>query len=109
MSQAQPNPNANTNVDNAYRRASASDPSRPSEWVRRKVIAHAAQLAAERSIKQNSSTRLPKLELPQPEVVERAPNKEFFPHSFIRHCWCGCGRRHWGWLALSDAPRADSR
>jgi hypothetical protein len=33
-------------VDDFYRRASALDPSRPSEWVRRTVLARAADLAA---------------------------------------------------------------
>jgi hypothetical protein len=36
-------------VDDQYRRASALDPSRPSEAVRRAVLAHAAQLAEERA------------------------------------------------------------
>jgi hypothetical protein len=36
-------------VDDLYRRASARDPSRPSEAVRRRVLDHAAQLAAERA------------------------------------------------------------
>jgi Ankyrin repeats (3 copies) len=36
-------------VDAQYRRASALDPSRPGEAVRRAVLAHAAQLAAERA------------------------------------------------------------
>ena len=36
-------------VDDRYRRASARDPSRPSETVRRAVLAHAAQLAAQRA------------------------------------------------------------
>lgn len=44
-------------VDDRYRRASAADNSRPSEWVRRKVLAHAAQLAAERSIKVSAAAR----------------------------------------------------
>ena len=33
-------------LDETYRRASALDPSRPSESVRRKVLEHAAALAA---------------------------------------------------------------
>jgi hypothetical protein len=36
-------------VDDQYRRAAALDPSRPGEAVRRAVLAHAAQLAAERA------------------------------------------------------------
>ena len=53
---------SNIDVDNIYRRASSGDPSRPSEWVRRKVLAHAAQLAAERAVKQTASTRAAKVE-----------------------------------------------
>jgi len=44
-------------VDNLYRRESALDPSRPSESVRRAVLEHATQLAAERSAK-NGPTQL---------------------------------------------------
>ncbi len=36
-------------VDGAYRRASALDPSRPSELVRRRILKHAAERAAERA------------------------------------------------------------
>lgn len=39
----------NEDVDETYRRASALDPSRPSEALRRRVLEHAAALAAERS------------------------------------------------------------
>ena len=39
-------------LDEEYRRASALDPSRPSEAVRRTVLDHAAKLAAERTVKQ---------------------------------------------------------
>lgn len=69
MSQAQPNPSPMPDVDNIYRRVSATDPSRPSEWVRRKVIAHAAQLGAERAIKQSPGTRAPKVESARPDVA----------------------------------------
>jgi RNA polymerase sigma-70 factor, ECF subfamily len=44
-------------VDDRYRHASAIDASRPSEWVRRKVLAHAARLAAERVIKSALAAR----------------------------------------------------
>jgi hypothetical protein len=44
-----PTPDAHDEVDDRYRRASAIDPSRPGEAVRRRVLEHAAQLAAERS------------------------------------------------------------
>jgi hypothetical protein len=44
-------PNQEDEVDDLYRRESALDPSRPSESVRRAVLEHAAQLAAERSAK----------------------------------------------------------
>jgi hypothetical protein len=67
MSQAQPNPSPMPDVDNIYRRISAADPSRPSEWVRRKVTAHAAQLGAERAIKQSPGTRAPKVESARPD------------------------------------------
>jgi len=44
-------PNQEDEVDDLYRRESALDPSRPSESVRRAVLEHATQLAAERSAK----------------------------------------------------------
>jgi hypothetical protein len=44
-------PNQADEVDDLYRRESALDPSRPSESVRRAVLEHATQLAAERSAK----------------------------------------------------------
>ena len=37
-------------VDDSYKRASAVDSSKPSEFARRKVLAHAAQVAAERAV-----------------------------------------------------------
>ena len=51
-----PNQDGADEVDNAYRRESALDPSRPSESVRRTVLEHAAQLAAERLAK-NGATK----------------------------------------------------
>ena len=44
-------PNQEDEVDDLYRRESALDPSRPSDSVRRAVLEHATQLAAERSAK----------------------------------------------------------
>lgn len=50
-------------VDDRYRSVSAADLSQPSEWVRCKVLAHAAQLAAERAssarTRDNSGQRPP--------------------------------------------------
>jgi len=51
MNELPPNQDQADEVDNRYRRESALDPSRPSESVRRAVLEHAAQLAAERSAK----------------------------------------------------------
>jgi len=48
-------PNQSDEVDDLYRRESALDPSRPSESVRRAVLEHATQLAAERSAKSGPS------------------------------------------------------
>ena len=36
-------------IDEQYRRASAQDPSQPSESTRRNILAHAAKLAAQRT------------------------------------------------------------
>ena len=44
-------------VDHLYRRLSALDPSRPSEWVHRKVQAYAAQQAAERAVRESAKAR----------------------------------------------------
>jgi DNA-directed RNA polymerase specialized sigma24 family protein len=44
-------------VDHLYRRLSALDPSRPSEWVRRKVQAYAAQQAAERTVRESAKAK----------------------------------------------------
>ena len=49
MNELPPNPDEPEDVDDQYRRATALDPSRPSESVRRAVLAHAARLAAERA------------------------------------------------------------
>jgi hypothetical protein len=49
MNKAPPSQDQPEDVDDQYRRASALDPSRPSEAVRRAVLAHAAQLAAGRA------------------------------------------------------------
>lgn len=48
MNKVPPDQDPADDVDAQYRRASAVDPSRPGEAVRRAVLAHAAQLAAER-------------------------------------------------------------
>jgi hypothetical protein len=58
MSKLPPSEDQPEDVDDQYRRASALDPSRPSEAVRRAVLAHAAQLAAERATRvEGSSTK----------------------------------------------------
>jgi hypothetical protein len=49
MNEVPPSQDPDDEADDLYRRASAVDPSRPSESVRRKVLEHAAQLAAERT------------------------------------------------------------
>jgi Ankyrin repeats (3 copies) len=49
MNKVPPSQDQPEDVDDQYRRASALDPSRPSEAVRRAVLAHAARLAAERA------------------------------------------------------------
>jgi len=49
-------------LDDRYRRDSMRDPSRPSERVRRAVLEHAAQLAAERALKNPS----PRIDFRQP-------------------------------------------
>jgi hypothetical protein len=55
MSKVPPSHDQPDDVDDQYRRASALDPSRPSEAVRRAVLAHAAQLAAERATRVEGS------------------------------------------------------
>jgi hypothetical protein len=49
MNEVPPDQGEADDVDDLYRRASAADSSRPSESVRRAVLDHAAQLAAQRS------------------------------------------------------------
>jgi Ankyrin repeats (3 copies) len=49
MNEVPPDQGEADEVDDLYRRASAADSSRPSESVRRAVLDHAAQLAAQRS------------------------------------------------------------
>ena len=49
MNEIPPGPDEADDADDLYRRASARDDSRPSEAVRRRVLDHAAQLAAERA------------------------------------------------------------
>src|SRR5580704_1436284 len=53
-------------VDDSYKRASALDPSKPSEFARRKVLAHAAQVAAERAVKHGASAQAPRFNAPEP-------------------------------------------
>lgn len=48
MNEVPPNTGEDDDVDDLYRRASALDPSRPSESVRRAVLDHAARVAAQR-------------------------------------------------------------
>src|ERR1700761_276800 len=54
MSQALSNQNPLLHVDDSYRRSSAMDASRPSEWVRRKVVAHASQAGAARAVRDST-------------------------------------------------------
>src|SRR3984957_19693806 len=49
MNEVPPGQDEGDDADDLYRRASALDDSRPSERVRRRVLDHAAQLAAERA------------------------------------------------------------
>ena len=51
MNEVPPGRDESDDADDLYRRASALDESRPSELVRRRVLDHAAQLAAERAAK----------------------------------------------------------
>jgi len=55
MSNVPPSQDQPDDVDDQYRRASALDPSRPSEAVRRAVLAHAAQLVAKRATRDAGS------------------------------------------------------
>src|ERR1700681_2971084 len=51
MNEVPPGRDEPDDAEDLYRRASALDESRPSELVRRRVLDHAAQLAAERAAK----------------------------------------------------------
>jgi len=51
MNEVPPGRDESDDADDLYRRASALDESRPSELMRRRVLDHAAQLAAERAAK----------------------------------------------------------
>jgi hypothetical protein len=55
MNKVPPSEDQPEDVDDQYRRASALDLSRPSEAVRRAVLAHAAELAAERATRVEGS------------------------------------------------------
>lgn len=74
MSQALPDENPPIDVDDSYRRSSELDASRPSEWVRRKVLAHASQLGAERSVRESAGTRAPKSHAAQPAATQTSPS-----------------------------------
>jgi DNA-directed RNA polymerase specialized sigma24 family protein len=56
-SEVPPSQDPLSEVDHLYRRLSALDPSRPSEWVRRKVQAYAAQQAAERTVRESAKAK----------------------------------------------------
>lgn len=49
-----PPPQDPEDIDDGYRRASATDPSRPSPAIRRAILAHAAKVAAERESRGNA-------------------------------------------------------
>ena len=55
MSKVPPSQDQPDDVDDQYRRASVLDPSRPSEAVRRAVLAHAAELVAKRATRDEGS------------------------------------------------------
>jgi hypothetical protein len=57
MNEQPPNRDPADEVDEFYRRASALDVSRPSDSVRKAVLAHAARLAAERTSQSTTSRR----------------------------------------------------
>src|SRR6202790_1481530 len=57
MNEVPPGRDESDDADDLYRRASALDESRPSELVRRRVLDHAAQMAAERAA-QNAPPRI---------------------------------------------------
>jgi DNA-directed RNA polymerase specialized sigma24 family protein len=56
-SEVTPSQDPLSEVDHLYRRLSTLDPSRPSEWVRRKVQAYAAQQAAERTVRESAKAK----------------------------------------------------
>jgi hypothetical protein len=56
MNELPPSNDESEDVDDHYRRASALDPSRPSEPVRRAVLEHAARLAAARLAEERTAT-----------------------------------------------------
>jgi Ankyrin repeats (3 copies) len=56
MSEVPPSRDQPDDVEDSYRRALALDPSRPSEWVPRAVLAHATRLATERATADRSPT-----------------------------------------------------
>lgn len=61
MNDIPPSNDESEDVDDLYRRASALDPSRPSEPVRRAVLEHAARLAAERTANaERTATKAPR-------------------------------------------------
>jgi len=68
MNERPPDQDSGDDVDDAYRRASAADPSRPSESVRRAVLEHAATLAAERAAKKERTVESgsPNIDFKQP-------------------------------------------
>jgi hypothetical protein len=64
MNEVPPNQDPSDDIDDHYRRASALDPSRPSESVRRAVLAHATTLAEERAAKKHPT----KTDSPRPST-----------------------------------------
>lgn len=66
MSEAPPDRDLPDDVDERYRRAAARDPTRPSESVRRAVLAHAERLAAERRLGAATGVRRTAGSVPRP-------------------------------------------
>ena len=66
MNKVPPDRDLPDEVDDAYRRASHQDLSRPSESARRAVLEHAAQLAAERSAKMEPTLKKPNIDFKEP-------------------------------------------
>src|ERR1700686_1407421 len=73
MSKVPPSQDQPDGVDEQYRRASALDPSRPSEAVRRAVLAHAAQLATGLALRDEGSKSKP---------TRTAVNQAWWPPAF---------------------------